>query len=117
MTDVTVLERFLSHAFVECRLQTGRAHQLRVHLPSVGCPVVADPFYGAAPAILFSALKPGYHHRRNELERPLLGHLALHAMSLAFDHPTSGARTTVEAPLPKELAVALKYLREFAPCR
>ena len=38
-------------------------------------------------------------------------------MSLAFDHPTFGARTTVEAPLPKEFAVALKYLREFAPCR
>ncbi len=117
MTDVTVLERFLSLAFVECRPKTGRTNQLRVHLASVGCPIVTDPFYGAAAAILLSALKPGYRHKRNKPERPRLGHLALHAMSLAFDHPTSGARTTVYAPLPKEFSVALKYLREFAPCR
>ena len=117
VTEVTVLERFRGHALVECRPQTGRTHQLRVHLASVGCPIVADPFYGGAPGILLSALKPGYRQKRDEPERPLLGRLALHALALAFDHPTTGVRTSVEAPLPKEFKVALKYLREFAPVR
>lgn len=115
VTEVTVLERFRGHALVECRPQTGRTHQLRVHLASVGYPIVADPFYGGAAAIFLSAFKPGYRHKRDEPERPLLGRLALHAFSLAFDHPLSGARTVVEAPQPKEFSVALKYLREFAP--
>lgn len=117
LTEVVVLERFRGHAFVECRPHTGRTHQLRVHLAAVGCPIVADPFYGGAPAVFLSALKPGYRHKRDEPERPLLGRLALHARALSFDHPATGVRTTVEAPQPKEFSVALKYLREFTPRR
>jgi RluA family pseudouridine synthase len=115
VTDFVVLERFRAHTLVECQPKTGRTHQLRVHLAAIGCPIVADPFYGGAPGILLSALKPGYRQKRNEPERPLLGRLALHAAGLTFDHPITGVRTTVESPMPKEFSVAMKYLREFAP--
>lgn len=114
VTDVTVLERFRGWAFVECRPKTGRTHQLRVHLAALGCPIVADPFYGADAGIFLSSLKRNYRVKPGETERPLLGRLALHARSLELDHPSTGARTTVEAPVPKEFSVALKYLREFA---
>ncbi len=86
--------RPLRHAaLVECRLETGRTHQVRVHLASIGHPLLGDPVYGRDPAPL----------------RPVLGELgfrrqALHAASLGFVHPIGGERLGFTAELPADMA-------------
>jgi RluA family pseudouridine synthase len=111
VTDFTVLERFGAYTWLECRPQTGRTHQIRVHLAASGWPILNDPFYGNGTTLLLSALKRGYKGR--DEERPLLGRLALHAAGLELTHPVTRERVRLAAPLPHDLEVGLKYLRKF----
>lgn len=89
-----VLRRFPAsgQSWLEIRPETGRTHQIRVHLASAGMPISGDPVYGR-------------RDRDRLLERP-----ALHAAVLAFDHPRTGARMRLEAPEPSDLAEALAAL-------
>jgi RluA family pseudouridine synthase len=114
-TDYRVIERWRTgHALVEAHPRTGRTHQIRVHLEHIGAPVVADPLYGSGARILLSNLKRGYKPKPGEEEKPLMGRLALHAQRLEFVHPFTGATVKIEAPLPKDFEITLKYLRKFA---
>jgi RluA family pseudouridine synthase len=107
------LEFFRRYALVEARPVTGRQHQIRVHLAAAGIPLLADPFYGDGKPLLLSTLKRGFKEPR-EGERPLIARTALHALSLEFTHPATGATIKLEAPPPKDFELALKYLRKFA---
>jgi RluA family pseudouridine synthase len=107
-TSGRVRERFGQHALVELRPTTGRSHQLRVHLQSIGCPIVGDRDYGGEE-LLLSRLKPGYKLRKGVPERPLLARMFLHAERLSF-RDLDGAAVDVECPLPEDLAVALRQL-------
>jgi 23S rRNA pseudouridine1911/1915/1917 synthase len=80
------------HALLGVRLETGRTHQIRVHLAAIGLPVSGDPVYGLAGDL--------------GLERQFL-----HARRLAFEHPFTGECVDVESPLPPELAEALERAR------
>jgi RluA family pseudouridine synthase len=116
VTACKVLERYAGgFALVECHPQTGRTHQIRVHLAASGTPILNDPFYGNGTVLLLSNLKRGYKGRADE--QPLLRRLALHAAALTFTHPVSRERQTLSAPLPDDFAVALKYLRKFGTGR
>lgn len=81
-------------ALLDCQLETGRTHQIRVHLSSINHPLVGDPVYGQRRPKL-------------QLDRPFL-----HAAKLAFDHPITGDRVQFESPLPADLADRLGSLRE-----
>jgi RluA family pseudouridine synthase len=112
-TEFRTLERFGRFAFVECKPLTGRTHQLRVHLAAAGAPILNDPFYGAPEIkLLLSDLKRRYKGR--DEEKPMIARLALHASELTLTHPVTRAPLTLNAPLPHEFEVALKYLRKFA---
>lgn len=114
LTEFRTLERFGRYALVECRPLTGRTHQLRVHLAAAGAPILNDRFYGVPEIVLrLSELKRGYKGR--DEEKPLLTRLALHASRLTVKHPETREPQTIEAPLPHEFEVSLKYLRKFAP--
>jgi 23S rRNA pseudouridine1911/1915/1917 synthase len=89
LTEYRVLERFEKFTYVEVRIGTGRTHQIRVHLASLGHPVAGDRLYGAPPA-----------------ER-----MFLHARRISFISPESGERVSVEAPLPPVLDGWLVRLR------
>lgn len=91
-----------SYALLLCSLETGRQHQIRVHLAHRGLPIVGDKLYGPDPE-LFARGVDGVltesDHALLELDRH-----ALHAFELAFDHPFSGERIEIQAPLPEDLA-------------
>jgi len=111
--EFRVVERFRQHAVIECRPHSGRQHQVRAHLAAAGAPILNDPLYGEPGAELkLSSLKRGYKGRDDE--QALVRRLALHSRALTLLHPISRQPFTVEAPMPKDFEVALKYLRKFA---
>jgi RluA family pseudouridine synthase len=113
LTHFKVLEKFAGSTLLECKPVTGRTHQIRVHLKSVGHPIYADSVYGGRQLFL-SRIKPDYRLKPGREERPLTPTLALHAWRIDLLHPVTGAKVEVEAPWPKDLNVALKYLRQYA---
>jgi RluA family pseudouridine synthase len=112
-TRFEVLEKFSGHTLLRCEPLTGRTHQIRVHLRHVGLPVVGDRLYGGKPLWL-SRLKRDYRLKPGREERPLLSRVALHAEELTLPHPVTGRTVAITAPWPKDLKVAVKYLRQFA---
>jgi 23S rRNA pseudouridine1911/1915/1917 synthase len=92
VTHFEVEELLRGHALLRVRLETGRTHQIRVHLEAIGLPVAGDPVYG----------RPG----ELGLERQFL-----HAARLAFPHPVTGERVETESPLPLDLAAVLERAR------
>lgn len=90
-THFRVLERFARHTLLLLQLETGRTHQIRVHLKAIGHPIVGDPVYGTGSVVKGVPLK-----------RPFL-----HAYQLKFTHPTTGVLVELEAPLPDDLQKVL----------
>jgi 23S rRNA pseudouridine1911/1915/1917 synthase len=89
------------YGLIQCDLETGRQHQIRVHLSAIGCPVVGDTLYGPDPEIFARGADQALtddDRTRLELDRH-----ALHAWRLAFDHPVLGHRVTIEAPVPADV--------------
>jgi 23S rRNA pseudouridine1911/1915/1917 synthase len=113
-TSFEVLEKFDGWTLLKCEPLTARPHQLRVHLRQVRLSVAGDNLYGGRPLWL-SRLKPQYRLKPNREERPLIGRPALHAAELILPHPVTGQPLTLTAPWPKDLSVAVKYLRRYAP--
>lgn len=100
VTHWEVVEKLHDAALVRFRLETGRTHQIRVHASDHGWPLVGDQVYG--------------HKPRDEKLADVakqLGRQALHASTLAFDHPVTGARLAFESPLPEDMQRALTALR------
>lgn len=95
VTHFKVLERFGDFTLVECKLETGRTHQIRVHMASIGHPLVNDPKYGPKKASPF-AIKGQ----------------ALHSHELTLTHPTSGEEMHFTAPLPDDMEKILLFLRD-----
>jgi 23S rRNA pseudouridine1911/1915/1917 synthase len=92
VTHFELVELLRERALLRVKLETGRTHQIRVHLAAIDLPVSGDPLYGVAGDL--------------GLERQFL-----HAARLAFDHPLTGARVDVSSPLPGDLEAALAAAR------
>jgi len=114
VTHYEVMERFHEKpdatalaSLIECRLETGRTHQIRVHMAHIGCPLVGDPDYSA-----------GFRTKVNLLPEPAktvvngFHRQALHAFLLAFEHPRTGEVMEFRAPMPKDMEALVASLRQ-----
>ena len=114
-TKFTLLENFsrAGYALLRAEPVAERLHQVRVHASHVDLKIVGDEVYGGKPLWL-SRLKKDYRLKPGREERPLLGRVALHAEELILPHPITGEIVTLKSEWPKDLKVALKYLRQLA---
>lgn len=115
VTHWKVLERFYYCTLVECRLETGRTHQIRVHMKSIGHTLLGDPRYGGNQILkgtLFSKYK---QFVENCLE--LLPRQALHAKVLGFTHPRTGEHVRFESELPADMTAVLEKWRTYVNAR
>ncbi|MGV1803895.1 RluA family pseudouridine synthase [Agrobacterium vitis] len=96
-------------SLVECRLETGRTHQIRVHMAHIGHPLIGDPEYGAAFKTKANLLPDAAKAIVTNFHRQ-----ALHAYLLAFEHPTTGDVMHFEAPIPDDMETIIRALRDIA---
>ena len=108
VTHYRLRERFRSHTALECRLETGRTHQIRVHMAHLKHPIVGDPLYGGSLRLPKGASE--------ELIAALRGfrRQALHAEVLEFAHPATGEAVRCEAPVPADMQELMRLLRDDA---
>jgi 23S rRNA pseudouridine1911/1915/1917 synthase len=113
ITHYQVEERFRGFSWVRFQIETGRTHQIRVHLQNAGHSLVGDPLYGSADPILLSTFKKKFKlSKTDEEERPLLCRLALHAYSVELTD-MEGHEHVITAPLSKDLETTLKQLNKW----
>jgi RluA family pseudouridine synthase len=117
ITEWRRVEAFSGFSLLEVRPRTGRMHQIRVSLAHHGYPLLVDPAYRGGESLLLSSLKPGYKRKKDREERPLISRVSLHAARIRLAHPVTGEGVEVEAPLPRDFELSLKYLRKFRPIR
>ena len=109
-----VLQTFQDIALVEVKIETGRTHQIRVHLRSIGHPLLVDKDYAKKEAWFLSSFKGKKFSRGKELEeRPLLSRLSLHAQTLVFKNPTTQEQQILSAEFPKDLRALSKQLEKW----
>jgi len=109
VTHYRVIDRFAHHTHVKAILETGRTHQIRVHMSYIDHPLIADPMYGG---------KIRFPKKADEQLKDVLKGFkrqALHAKKLTLTHPISGEEMSWKAPLPQDLQDLLKALQEFDP--
>lgn len=112
-TSYKVLEKFKNIAYCEAEIHTGRHHQIRVHFKAINSPLLVDPIYGDSGFFL-SELKPRrFNLSKDEVEKPLLARLSLHASYLSFNHPITEETITLEASLPKDFQACLNQFRKL----
>ncbi len=109
LTHYRVIDRFAHHTHIKCILETGRTHQIRVHMAYVGHSLIADPMYGGK--IRFP--KKADEHLKNALKS--FKRQALHAKKLTISHPVTGIEMSWKAPLPQDLKDLLTVLNQFDP--
>lgn len=109
VTHYQILERLWAHTYVRCDLETGRTHQIRVHMAHLGYPLLGDPLYGPAQMKL-KGLQPETVAVIQQFKRQ-----ALHATVLAFEHPVTNEWMEFEAQLPEDMAELLSILRKDNP--
>jgi 23S rRNA pseudouridine1911/1915/1917 synthase len=104
VTHYEVVDAFAYTSLLRCRLETGRTHQIRVHLKALGHPVVGDPVYSGPQW-------KGIPNKRIQKALASFSRQALHSVSLAFPHPSSGERVAFEAPIPDDIKLLIETLR------
>jgi 23S rRNA pseudouridine1911/1915/1917 synthase len=113
ITRFRVVSRFRGFTEVLLFPETGRTHQIRVHLKATGYPLAVDPIYGSPHGVMLSEIKRGYIAKPGVPEKPLLSRLPLHSESLVFPLPDSNETLEAHSELPKDIRVLLAKLQRW----
>ncbi|MBB4076612.1 23S rRNA pseudouridine1911/1915/1917 synthase [Bartonella fuyuanensis] len=115
VTHISLLEKYSIHtdatsfaSLLECRLETGRTHQIRVHMAHVGHPLIGDTVYGNAFKTKLNTLNPTIKNAIEQFNRQ-----ALHAASLTFEHPSTDKIMSFSAPLPQDMTKLIKHFKKI----
>ena len=121
VTHYKVLDRFGGYSLVELELETGRTHQIRVHLSYIGYPILGDHLYCHGDPFEYRRIhgdprddedyNPQCGQGGKEIVSDLIDRQALHAFSLTFCHPVSGKELHLEAPLPADMQTVIEKLK------
>jgi len=114
LTKVKILEKFRYATLLECELVTGRQHQIRVHLSTIGYPLLVDNLYSDNREFYLSMIKRNYNSNEDIEEKPILKRLSMHSFSLKYKDELSGKEIFATANYPKDLETALKLLRKYS---
>src|ERR1700722_9127463 len=113
LTDCELLETIGPYSLLQFRIHTGRTHQIRIHMHSIGNPIAGDDLYGDGKPIFLSSIKRNFKRSKTEeAERPLPARPALPSQRLHFTD-ANGEPYTIEAPLPKDLRALVQQLRKW----
>jgi RluA family pseudouridine synthase len=112
-TEFAVVEKFSRWSLVRCRPGLERPQQIPLHLSHAGFPVVGDELHGGKKLWL-SRLKRNFHLKPGREERPLISRAALHVEELSLLHPVTQQPLSIKSEWPKDLRVAVKYLRQYS---
>jgi RluA family pseudouridine synthase len=115
-TAFALISRLGPYSLVVAFPETGRTHQIRVHLSALGYPIACDPLYGDGEPICLSRLKRKWRGDPWE-EKPLISRTALHAYKVSFPHPRSGELASFEAPYRRDFIATIKQLEKTFPER
>ena len=118
LTRVSVAARYRGFTLLTCLPETGRTHQIRVHLAHAGFPLAVDPLYGRRDALCLSELKRNYRSKPGRPERPLIDRLTLHAAGIRLPDPTAESPTKsleIEAPMPSDFQRITRQLAKIRP--
>jgi len=117
VTDYKVVEQWPLYGLLQFQIHTGRTHQIRVHMQSIGHPLVCDDLYGDGQPFLLSRIKRKYRmSEKDEQEKPLLSRMALHAYRIEFQKE-DGKLINAEAPLPRDISACVKQLNKWSKSR
>lgn len=115
LSSYKTLESFKNFTLLEVQIHTGRMHQVRVHLQSIGYPLAIDSIYGRRSQLSISDIKTKkLQLQKYQEEAPaMMDRISLHAQKLTITHPSNGPRMTFEAPLHKDFRAVLQQLRKW----
>ncbi|HNR07308.1 MAG TPA: RluA family pseudouridine synthase [Saprospiraceae bacterium] len=113
LTYFKPLENFRDFTLLEVQIETGRTHQIRVHLSSIGLPLAFDPLYGSDRPITIRDIKKRNLREPEETASALMARVPLHALSITLKHPKNLQEMTITAPLPKDFKALLQQLRKW----
>ncbi len=113
ITDYKVVEQWPIYSLVQFQIHTGRTHQIRVHMQSIGHSLVCDELYGNGKPFFLSTIKRKFRlSEKDEQEKPLLSRIALHSYRLEFKKE-DGTEIQVDAPIPRDISACIKQLNKW----
>ncbi|MGB9702679.1 MAG: RluA family pseudouridine synthase [Candidatus Kapaibacteriota bacterium] len=114
LTKVAILEKFRNCTLVECELVTGRHHQIRVHLQTIGHPLLIDNLYGNKEQFYLSSIKKKYNIKKGTEEKPIMSRLTMHSYFVKLKHPKTNEIIEVTADYQKDFAALIQILRKYS---
>ncbi|NNE30159.1 MAG: RluA family pseudouridine synthase [Saprospiraceae bacterium] len=113
ITFYEVLESYPPYHEVQVQILTGRTHQIRIHLPSVGLHILGDSLYGRGDFFVSELKGKKFRLSKGQEEKPLLVRPCLHALSLSFKHPHKKSEIEISAPFPKDYKATLNQIKKW----